>query len=109
MGASGPQHGSRRYARLAAALLLAAGLVGLAAPRSTDAPGSGAAAGSPDAIWGFADRRAAELEALWRPSESTYVMTTERHSTRLLANMLALHAYAALAGHTGAARKDARI
>jgi hypothetical protein len=107
MDATSPQHGRRSQRILT--VLGSAAVLALAVAPSVDAPQGHGAAFDPVPAWAFADRRALELEALWRPGETTYVMATGRHSTRLLANMLTLHASAAQDGHTGPSRRDERI
>ncbi len=60
-------------------------------------------------LWAFVDRRAAELDARWRPSLGGYVTRGGSFSTRMNANITAVHALAAIAGHVGPARRDERI
>ncbi len=60
-------------------------------------------------LWAFVDRRAAELDGQWRPKLGGYVTRGGSFSTRMNANMTAVHALAALAGHVGPARRDERV
>lgn len=60
-------------------------------------------------LWAFVDRRSAELEGQWRPKLGGYVTRGGSFSTRMNANMTAVHALAAIAGHAGPARHDDRI
>lgn len=80
------------------------------APASAQAPGQSATAGLDPAPnpWALGDALAQRLEPLWNASRGLYI---ERGlpDTRLNALMLQLHGMAALAGHTGPIRNDARI
>jgi hypothetical protein len=60
-------------------------------------------------LWAFVDRRAAELDRQWRPKLGAYLTRGGSVSTRMNANMTAVHALAALAGHVGPSRRDERI
>ena len=60
-------------------------------------------------LWAFVDRRALEVEPLWRPDVGSYRTRDGLYGSRIAANMLAVHAWAALAGHAGPARHDERI
>lgn len=60
-------------------------------------------------LWAFVDRRVSELESHWRPQRGGYFTRGGAFSTRMNANMTAVHALAAMAGHTGPARRDERI
>ena len=60
-------------------------------------------------LWSFVDRRMTELDPLWRPDRGAYVTRAGYFSTRMIANALAVHSWAALAGHQGPARRDDRI
>ena len=57
--------------------------------------------------WGFADRCQRLLDGLWSPAEGAYRSPGEGE-TSLNASLLFTHAAAALAGHRGPARQDAR-
>jgi hypothetical protein len=57
--------------------------------------------------WAFADRCQRLLDDLWSPGLGHY-QSGGRGETSINANLLFTHASAALAGHTGAARQDAR-
>jgi hypothetical protein len=59
--------------------------------------------------WAFADRRQADVEPRWSTRLDRYLPALGRQDTRLEANMLTLHAIAALADHRGASRHDERI
>ena len=63
--------------------------------------------GADDHYWAFADRCQRMLDGLWSPGLGHY-QSGGRGETSLNANLLFTHASAALAGHTGAARQDAR-
>jgi hypothetical protein len=93
-----------------AAVLLAVGVALACVPASASAQATDAqAAPETSRLWSFVDRRATEIEPLWRQHRETYVMADGGMSTRLLANMLELHAFAAIAGHLGPSRHDERI
>ena len=57
--------------------------------------------------WAFADRCQRLLDDLWSPGIGHY-MSGGRGETSINANLLFTHATAALAGHRGASRQDAR-
>jgi hypothetical protein len=61
-----------------------------------------------DDSWTLPDRLAARLDAQWQPGRQIYL---DRGNVSIRANamLLELHALAALAGHEGPARQDARI
>lgn len=61
-------------------------------------------------LWAFVDRRVREADSAWSPSLGAYVAKgSGMVSSRMNANMLVMHATAALAGEDGPARRDARI
>lgn len=60
-------------------------------------------------LWAFADRRAAELDSRWSERAGGYITRGNSFSTRLNANLMSVHALAALAGHNGPARRDERV
>jgi hypothetical protein len=95
----------RRSGKRCTALAATAALVVAALPAAP------AAAGGPERgrWWAFVDRRAAEVDPLWRPSVGSYRTRDGRYGTRVAASMLAVHASAAVAGHVGPARRDDRI
>jgi hypothetical protein len=65
------------------------------------------AASADSDYWAFADRCQHLLDALWSPGLGHY-QSGGRGETSINANLLFAHASAALAGHTGASRQDAR-
>lgn len=65
---------------------------------------AGSAAGD---YWAFADRCQGLLDDLWSPGLGHY-QSGGRGETSINAHLLFTHASAALAGHTGASRRDAR-
>src|SRR4051812_27760602 len=95
----------RRSGKRCTALAATAALVVAALPAAP------AAAGGPERGrgWAFVDRRAAEVDPLWRPSVGSYRTRDGRYGTRVAASMLAVHASEAVAGHVGPARHDDRI
>lgn len=98
--------------RLALATALVAGLLAAPAGSATAAsatPAAPAMALTRADLWTFADRRMTELDPLWRADRGAYVTRGGYFSTRMIANALAVHAWAALAGHEGPARRDERI
>jgi hypothetical protein len=101
-----------RHPQRSLLVLLLAGLAlapaGGARTPAADAQAGAPALGSGD-LWAFTDRRMAELDPLWRADRGAYVTRGGYFSTRMIANALAVHAAAALAGHTGPARRDERI
>jgi hypothetical protein len=93
--------------------VLVAGPVACAAPgAAAQEPDPPAPAGTPLTradLWAFADRRMLELDPYWRAEPGAYVTRSGASSTRMIANALAVHAWAALAGHQGPARRDERL
>ena len=59
--------------------------------------------------WAVPDAVSMPLDRLWDERRGAYVSPGGRVSTRLNAELLRLHAAAALAGHRGPARHDARV
>jgi hypothetical protein len=95
----------RRCRRRAAVAALAALLVSCAAV----APAQAAGPPFRDAdYWAFADRSFAELDSWWNPARQAYVKPGHGAQIRPNAGLLAIHAIAALEGHAGPARNDAR-
>ncbi|MFT4034312.1 MAG: hypothetical protein QM679_01905 [Patulibacter sp.] len=121
--------------RCVTALLLASGLAGTAlatetadsvgppAPSGSNASGNAtsstvaataatAAAADLDTTpdpWRLGDDIAARLDTRWNDSRGVYMNENGFPDTRMNALMLQLHSMAALAGHQGASRNDARI
>lgn len=60
-------------------------------------------------FWGFVDRRQADVEPQWREDLGVYMPAGSTEDVRMDANMLLVHADAALAGHAGPARHDDRV
>ncbi|MGE4424972.1 MAG: hypothetical protein AB7G37_00805 [Solirubrobacteraceae bacterium] len=60
-------------------------------------------------LWAFADRRQADAEPYWDAAHGGYNQVDGTEDVRLDANMLQVHATAALAGHAGATRRDDRV
>ncbi|MCD6727346.1 MAG: hypothetical protein LT070_08920 [Solirubrobacteraceae bacterium] len=60
-------------------------------------------------LWAFVDRRIDEVDTGWRESIGGYVSPDGSMDTRMNANLLTMHAMAALAGHNGLSRRDERI
>ena len=58
--------------------------------------------------WDFADKLARRLDDQWNPELGRYRPGSSSVDTMMNANMLLLHSVAALRGHEGAARQDAR-
>ena len=58
--------------------------------------------------WAVADRLQQRLEATWQPVDGRYHLGSGGIETAGNANMLLVHAVAALTGHTGPARQDLR-
>jgi hypothetical protein len=58
--------------------------------------------------WAFADSVVPALDPLWSERRHAYISSWQGASGRTNANMLILHAMAALRGHDGATRDDAR-
>ena len=83
-------------------------VLGIPTPAGAQAPATERAE-QVEQLWAFVDRRAAELDAQWRPSLGGYVTRGGSFSTRMNANITAVHALAAIAGHVGPARRDERI
>jgi hypothetical protein len=73
------------------------------------APAHAAKAWDQDALWGFVDRRQAQIDPRWDAAKDTYLPVGNTDDVRLDANMLAVHAAAAREGHRGASRQDARV
>ena len=73
-------------------------------PEPTDSPSLQA-----QQLWAFVDRRVAELDRQWSPARGGYITRGGSFSTRMNANLLTVHALAALAGHAGPARHDERV
>ncbi len=97
---------------LAGALLVLAALASAPRPAVAQTPASGQVAAAPltrEDRWAFVDRRMSELDPLWREGTGAYVTRGGYFSTRMIANTLAVHAWAAIAGHQGASRRDERI
>ena len=92
-----------------AVLLLALGALSSFAPAVAGAQAADGPRADSSRLWSFVDGRAAEIEPLWRASRRIYVMAGGNLSTRLLANMLEIHANAAIAGHVGPSRHDDRV
>ncbi|MEV4418871.1 hypothetical protein AB0L40_02710 [Patulibacter sp. NPDC049589] len=62
-----------------------------------------------DDAWAVPDAVTMPLDRLWDEKRGAYVSPGGRISTRLNAELLRLHAAAALAGHHGPARQDGRV
>ncbi|MCK9250372.1 MAG: hypothetical protein M0P31_15535 [Solirubrobacteraceae bacterium] len=60
-------------------------------------------------LWAFADRRQADVEPYWSATLGRYMPVDGTEDVRLAANMLQVHASAALGGHVGATRRDDRV
>ena len=58
--------------------------------------------------WDFADKLARRLDDSWNPELGRYRPGSSSVDTMMNANMLLLHSAAALHGHEGASRQDAR-
>jgi hypothetical protein len=58
--------------------------------------------------WDFADKLARRLDDSWNPALDRYRPGSTSVDTMMNANLLLLHSVAALRGHEGAARQDAR-
>ena len=58
--------------------------------------------------WAFADHMQSVLEPAWNAPRAAYIPPGSRGSTAYNAHLLYTHATAALAGHTGDARRDDR-
>ena len=58
--------------------------------------------------WDFADKLARRLDDTWKPELGRYKPGSSSVDTMMNANMLLLHSAAALRGHEGASRQDAR-
>jgi hypothetical protein len=58
--------------------------------------------------WAFADRVQAQLEKDWSPHERMYDLGASAGETSINANLLYVHAAAALSGHKGLCRNDER-
>ncbi len=91
-----------------AGLLLAPAAARAQTPATASVPATSRAE-QVEQLWAFVDRRAAELEGQWRPERGAYVTRGGSVSTRMNANMTAVHALAAIAGHIGPARRDERL
>lgn len=63
----------------------------------------------PRSAWALPDALEPAMDRLWDDDRGAYVSPGGRISTRLNAEMLRIHAGAALADHRGAARKDDRV
>jgi hypothetical protein len=87
------------FMRLGAALLAAALSLALVPPAGAPAAGG---------YLGVADRLQGAYDPLWDESAGRYVVTGGGTETTANANMLLVHAVAALRGHHGPSRRDAR-
>lgn len=98
----------RRVLAVAAACAAA---LGSAAPAFADTsePAPGVSEISPGSNWELPDRLVLKLDDTWQRGRQVYVSDESNISVRSNAMLLELHALAALSGHTGPARQDARI
>lgn len=90
--------------RVARAVLLVLALL-VALP----APAHAAKTWDQASLWGFVDRRQAQIEPRWEAARTTYMPVGTTDDVRLDANMLAVHAAAARERHEGPSRKDGRV
>jgi hypothetical protein len=80
----------------------------LAPPAAGSVPAAMATAWGDAQYWAFADRVQALLEPFWSRSDRMYDLSGSAGETSINANMLYVHATAALHRHVGACRNDAR-
>jgi hypothetical protein len=96
----------RTFLRRSGAALTLPWLLEAAVPGGAEAA---AATGYRDAdYWAFADRVQGLLERYWSPQERMYDLSGTAGETSINANLLYVHAAAALARHRGASRDDDR-
>jgi hypothetical protein len=107
---------TRRARTLLIALVTVAGLATFSAPASAQQAAAASAETSDPVLpgltseqtWRLPDALVSKLEAGWQNRRGIYL---DRNNVSIRANamLLEIHALAALAGHTGASRQDARI
>jgi hypothetical protein len=95
VAAVAPRRRGARAALVAAALLACA-------------PATAGAAWDEAAYWQFADRLQRRVDDVWSPRVDRYRPGSPSTETMMNANLLLVHAAAALRGHEGPARQDAR-